>query len=237
MSEGEDDPFAKEYERNTKLEHLSAGVLVLGLAAELVNAAIWFEGKRTVAEMFATALIVFGVAGEVWFANRARMAGDKQLAQFRMRTAEANQTAQEAILELARFREPRTFTNEQMYRIAEKLKPYAGIQFAGATTGRDPEHRDFLQYIEVALMLAGWKEIDWNTSVSIGRSSGRTSIGANVSVSDILITTPLSLMGSDVEKAVLALAETLTEEGFKARAGLDSGPQSTTIHVMVGPKT
>ena len=149
--------------------------------------------------MVAVLLIVGGVWGEIFFGGKARVAGDKQLAQYEARTAEANQKAQEAALELARYRQPRIFTQEQLYRIAEKLKPYAGMQYAGATVGRDPEILGLLQFIETALMLADWREIDWQLSGGATRAAGRTVIGTDVSVSNMLITFPINNASSSVE--------------------------------------
>jgi hypothetical protein len=55
--------------------------------------------------------------------------------EYEARTAEANQKAQEAALELAKFREPRLLTQEQMYRIAEKLKAYFVLPAGRGTDG------------------------------------------------------------------------------------------------------
>jgi hypothetical protein len=81
MSEdGEDGYHGHEYEVNSHRAHLSAYILVAGLVLELINAAIWYKGPETLAEMAAVLLIVGGVWGEVFFGQRARIAGDKQLA-------------------------------------------------------------------------------------------------------------------------------------------------------------
>jgi hypothetical protein len=158
------------------------------------------------------------------------------LAEYEARTAEANQKAQEATLELTKFREPRVLTQEQMYRIAEKLKKHVGIQFAGATSGRNPEYLNFLQFIETSLMLANWQEINWHISRGATRAEGKTVIGTDVSVSNALITFPMDAMGSAMEAASVAPADALKAEGFEAKAGLDAR-NTGAIHVMVGPKT
>jgi hypothetical protein len=236
MSDGEEQNFGREYERNSRRAHLSAYVLVAGLTLELINAAIWYKGPETLVEMAAVLLIVGGVWGEVFFGRKARIAGDSQLAQYEARTAEANQRAQEAALELAKFREPRVLGQEQMYRIAEKLKKHVGIQFAGATSGRNPEYLTFLQFIETSLMLANWQEINWHVSRGVTRAAGKTVIGTDVSVSNVLITFPMDAMGKAMEAAAIALADALTAEGFEAKAGLDAR-NAGAIQVMVGPKT
>jgi hypothetical protein len=122
-----------------------------------------------------------------------------------------------------------------VYRIAEKLKPYAGTQFAGATSGRDPEFLTFLQFIENSLMLADWQEINWHISQGITRVAGRTTIGVDVSVSNVLITFPMSAQGGAMAMAGAALADGLSVEGFVAKAGLDAR-NTGAIHLMIGPK-
>jgi hypothetical protein len=227
--------FGSEYEVNSRRAHFFGYVLLLGLVLELVNALIWYRGLETLAEMAAVLLIVGGVWGEIFFAHKARIASDNQLATYEARTAEANQKAQEATLELAKYRAPRVLTQEQMYRIAEKLKGYRGIQFAGATSGRDPEFLTFLQFIENSLMLANWQQIPSSSSTGVMRI-GKADIGTDVSVSNVLITFPMDAMGKVMESAAVALADALKAEGFAAKAGLDAR-NSGAINVMVGPKT
>jgi hypothetical protein len=113
MSERGEDDFGEQYEVNSRRAHLSAYVLVAGLVLELVNAVVWYEGPKTLAEMAAVLLIVGGVWGEVFFGHKARIAGDTQLAQYEARTAEATARAEEARLELARLTTPRVISDEQ----------------------------------------------------------------------------------------------------------------------------
>jgi hypothetical protein len=183
-------------------------------------------------------IVEYVVIGRAIVATReAEAESNQKVAEAEARASEANQKAQEAALELAKFRSPRTFTRDQMYRVAEMVKPYAGMQFAGATTGRDPEYLGFLQFIEMALKLADWQEIDWHTSPGVTRSVGRTTIGTTVSVSNVLVTFPLRGSGSQLEDAAIKLTEALTQEGFVAQAGVAHGSDSLVIQVMVGPKT
>jgi len=79
------DDFGGEYERHTHRAHIAAYVLIAGLILELVNAAIWFHGPETIASIVAVLLIVAGVWGEVHFGHKARLASDKQLAQYEAR--------------------------------------------------------------------------------------------------------------------------------------------------------
>jgi hypothetical protein len=161
MADENDDPFAKEYDRNTLFEHICAGVLVVGLAAELINAAIWFEGVKTIAEMGAVTLIVLGVAGEVWFGNRARIAGDKQMAELRARAAEANLKAEKERSARLKFEEDRAWrsiTSNQSAKIAEVLRKFSGQRFHILTYRDDPECERFTLQIVLTLSAAGWTQ-------------------------------------------------------------------------------
>jgi len=221
-------------------------IIFAGIVAEIFAFFLISPGdpKERLASLIANALIAIGLVIEyvairltIIASGEAKLEADGQIAAANARAAEANQKAQEAALELAKYREPRRSTQEQMYRIAEKLKPLAPMQYAGATVGRDPEFLTFLQFIEATLILADWQEIGWHVSAGMTRGAGRTVIGTSVSVSNVLITFPLSQMGLTLENAAVALAEALTAEGFIASAGMDSGPNAQVIHVMVGPKT
>jgi hypothetical protein len=236
----DDDPLAKEYERNTLLEHICAGVLVIGLAAELVNAVIWFEGAKTIAEMFAVSLIVLGVAGEVWFGNRARIAGDKQMVQDRARAAEANQKAQEAALELFKFREPRAklLTPENCEKMLTALSPFAGTRFVVGHDNIDRETWDFLWGFEPILAKAGWVLEDWIGGQVFGKNNwpGNHVYGLANAMNVSVELKPQDQ--TELGPAAEALAAALRMIGIDA---IIAGPNNThlaegDIQLLVGPK-
>jgi hypothetical protein len=242
MADGDDDPLAEEYERNTLFEHISAGVLVVGLAAELVNAAIWFEGVKTIAEMCAVSLIVLGVAGEVWFGNRARIAGDKQMAEYRARLAEANaraeeanQKAQEAALELERLKTPRTISPEQGTQIVEAIRPFTGTPF-DFSLSPDPEPLALMNQLADFLTEAGW---DWRPVRQLitfnrpGKPNVAMHTGEGVHV---LVA---SSRKAEWEPAILALANALITIGLErvvAHEADDGSADDEAIHIRIGIK-
>jgi hypothetical protein len=242
-----DDELEKSIESCERWAWFGGGLVIVGVAAEVAIAAIhppYDSFLEQWGSSLANSLVAIGVALEIIFSrmaglrqNELKRRSDERVSAANVRAEEANQKAQEAALELAKYRAPREFTRDQMYAIAEKLKPFAGMQYAGATVGRDPEYLKFLQFIEAALMLANWQEIDWHISSGITRSAGRTTIGTAVSVSNVLITFPMDQGGSSLEEAAIALADVLKAEGFIANAGMHAGPSAHMIHVMVGPKT
>jgi hypothetical protein len=113
------------YEWNTHLGHVSAWVLIGGLALELINGLVWFHGPETVSGMVAIFLIGGGVWGEVHFGNKARIAGDTQIAGYKARADEANARALEAQLALEKFKAGRMLSPEQAADVASKMSDWA----------------------------------------------------------------------------------------------------------------
>jgi hypothetical protein len=154
---GEKGNLGDEYELNSQRAHIAAYILIAGLILEIVNAVIWYRDVETLAGIAAVLLIVGGVWGEVFFANRARLAGDKELAEFRARAAVANQKAQEAALELAKFRRPRVklLTPENRQKLLAALTLFQGTRFVVGHDNLDREVWDFLWEFEPLLRHAG----------------------------------------------------------------------------------
>jgi hypothetical protein len=155
MGEGDEDDFGSVYEANSHRAHLSAYVLVAGLVLELINAIIWYKGPETLAEMAAVLLIVSGVWGEIFFGHKARIAGDKQLAQYEARTAEAKHETERLRNENLLLQErlaPRSLSNAQ-FDVLQTLKgKFTAINIAAEVDG---ETGDFMLQICRALEAAG----------------------------------------------------------------------------------
>jgi hypothetical protein len=224
------------YVRDSVRADRMAKLIIVGLVIEIVGVFVLqkpaLEGAVTVVS---AALIAIGVWGELKFSHLARVAGDAIVAEAEARAAEANFKAQESALELAKFRAPRALSREQTERVAEKIRPFAGIQFAGARNPGNPEFESFLRAIEIALQLAQWTEIDWHVSKARPRVAGLTMIGTEVSVWDVSIGIPLR-HAQTYDKPAFALANALNAEGIAATAGIAYDPNAVAIHVMVGPK-
>ncbi len=240
-----DSELEKSVESCERWAWFGGGLVIAGVIGEVAIAAIhppYDSFLEQWGSSLANALVAIGVGAELIFArmaslrqNESKRRSDARAAEAERRAAEANQKAQEAALELAKYREPRRFTQEQLYRIAEKLKPHGPyMQYACASVGMDPEHIGFLQSIETALSVAEWREIDWQWGIGMTRGAGRTSIGTSVSVSNVFITCPL--LNDAVTAAATALMEALNAEGFVAKAGVDM-TNPGIVKIMIGPKT
>ncbi len=73
--------------------------------------------------------------------------------------AEANARALEAQLALEQFKAPRVLTDEQVQKIADRLKPFSGQEFGIIPYWEMKEPLAFANRIYTPLELAGWKYI------------------------------------------------------------------------------
>lgn len=246
MAEGGEPNFSENYEANTHRAHISAYVLIAGLIIELINGVVWYHGIETIAAMLAVLLIVGGVWGEVFFGNKARIAGDAQLAQYEARTAEANERAEEAQhqgiearQELLRFRTPRAVLFKEgpagAY-IANAIRSFTGTQFDTGFSMNSGEQADFLWLLEPVLVSAGWQHIPWSGTADIVRQGDRP-ISGSVAAQDVEI----HLHPESRDKllpAATALISVLNAHGIVASdVGFNCHSGNTNaIHIMIGDK-
>ena len=66
--------FDRDANHNLRRARVAGYVLLAGLFLEVVCCIIWFHGVETLASMLCVALVAGGVAGEIFFENRARLA-------------------------------------------------------------------------------------------------------------------------------------------------------------------
>jgi hypothetical protein len=244
---------------------IASGLLVvLGLIVEAVVAFIhpsYDSPVETWAPFIADTLVALGVAGEVLFTmmssrrhsellirSNAKLtdaimrAGEatKKASMAEARASIANQKAQEAILELEKFRAERILTGQQMARIAEKLKQFAGTEYDMALHSNDPELMGFLYFIETTLLKGGWKALSWLApAMVITWRSIHVAVG--ISVTNIVV-------GMHREQASLllpaaqCLAEELMAAGINARVSPmpdahGMSQNTTAIHILIGRKS
>jgi hypothetical protein len=241
MSGSNNNDLRSKYEKNSAIAEGLAWLILLGLAVEIAAVFILkkplLEGALTIS---ANALIWLGVWGELIFEKRAREAGDGIVAEANARAAEANQKAQEAILELARFKAPRELTQEQRGRIVDKLKPFSGTEYDIAISDADPEILNFVFIIELVLSTAGWTEIDWQGNGEGFIREGMLIIRLGVSVTNVMIGVHVSQPLKLCEHA-LALSDALMTEDIDATAARltphrMSSTNANAVHILMGRK-
>jgi soluble cytochrome b562 len=159
------------------------------------------------------------------------------------RAADATQRATEANLELAKFRERRTLTVEQIDNISAKLKTFVNIKFDGGVSVNEDELLNLLDVIGSVVTRAGWQQVPWmGTGRTITPPGGKPNIGVEFSITDVVIgVNPEdkdSFMG-----AAESLAGELRQVGIAAKAvPLAFSPKGTnsntrTLHIIVGRKS
>lgn len=224
------DGFDLEYETNSRWAHISAYVLVAGLVFELVNAVIWYKGVQTLAEMSAVLLIVGGVWGEIFFGHRARIAGDKQLAQYKARAAEADARAKEAQLELEQFRRPWSLPAWHLPEYDKLLNPFPGTPYRIHSMN---DHDPFLISLRLQQAFA-WSKWD---AAPLSGAPNRNGIEliAELDGIDIRISEERR---ADWWPAAKALTDVFTGQGLNATLSvIESGMPSDAIHIFIGRKT
>lgn len=245
----ERDSLKQSFLRNSQWANLSGWAIVAGLVFEVI-VLLWFSKDRswleTGALIIANLIIAAGVGLEIHFGHRVGAASmdlqrisDEKIAEAEARAAEANQKAQEASLELARFRAPRMLTREQMDRVSDQVKEFAPLIFDAAVNPGDPEFRGCLRFIELVLGKAGWTQIDWVGSGEIGnrKSIGLPNFGLGASVRNVVIGFFVDESSTYIRPAT-TLADALTAEGIIAHAApMLPGQSKAPITIVVGPKT
>jgi hypothetical protein len=247
-----DDELKARFARNTGLAGWLARLIVAGLDLDIVFLLIFSEKKswkEVACGIFATVVIGLGVWLESIFDEKAhkdaaelQRRSDERVAEANARAAEANRIAQEASLELAKYRADRTLNEHQMARIADKVREFGPIRFDANVTPGSPESRRCLRFIEITLHTAGWNQVDWIGDGEYGSrwTIGLASFGETASVSNVMIQFLLDPEDPSVDFSTqaVALADALTVEGILAMARPGMPEQlGVPIHVLVGPKT
>jgi hypothetical protein len=248
-----------KFSRLRRRAGFGAQIILVGLALEIVVLLVFAKDKlwlETTGLIVTTAVVLVGVWVEHGSGRKAediadelQRFSDERIAEFEARAAEANQRAEEASLQLARFRESRTLGPEQIDIIAEKLSKYSGIQYDGALSFPDPELHTLLEVIERGLEKAGWIGIDW-TAAGVGFAisrSGAPRIGTGVSAIGVVVGISGSGTRSSEEilpllplvRAGTALADALMAEGIEAvfswLPNIPS-PNENALHIRIGRK-
>jgi hypothetical protein len=153
------------------------------------------------------------------------------IAEANARAAQGNQKAQEASLELAKFKAPRELTQEQREQIVGELKQFPGTEYDIAISSIDPEILGFVDIIEPILLAAGWVPLDWagpGTAQVLRRSGLRPIINVSASVTNVMIGVHVNQPPKFLESARV-LSAALMAAGVAASAReLIVGPGSST---------
>jgi hypothetical protein len=253
-SESSEVELRRAVEINSCLETWCARAVVAALVFEAIVLWWYADPKKwheTAALILSDVLLAVAIAWEIVFGRRANNAlsdlqtiSDQKVAESNERAAEANRKAEEANLALAMYWTPRQLGDDAINRIADKLRPYAGIKYVGGVNFSHLEFITLLGYIEEALEDAGWIEVDCPKPRRIERK-GKPSIwdGAPVIRVKIELHTETRSPAIDLlANAGIALRDALNAEpkGLEARFSVTweepSPGEIATMYVMIGPK-
>jgi hypothetical protein len=156
---------------------------------------------------------------------------NESAARAQAQVAEATAEAAKANLELARIKAPRTLTSEQQLRIANKMFPFAGQQFAPYVFA-DAESQSLVNLIGISLISAKWIIAEPKSDLKMGKAGVTTRSGVH-----ILFAPSRS---GDIGVIARKLAEALNAEGIEALAEPDPTELEKTpdvIYLIVGSKS
>jgi hypothetical protein len=245
----------REVEETSRRENFCERTVVLALVFEAM-VLLQYSGNKPLLEtallITCSLLLAVAIYGEITFGGKRSKAQaklqailDQKVAASNERAAEANRKAEEASLALAMYWTPRQLGDDAINRIADKLRPYAGVKYIGGVSFSHPEFIALLGYIEEALEDAGWIEVDCPKPRRIERK-GKPSIwdGAPVIRVKIELLTETRSPAIDLlANAGIALRDALNAEpkGLEARFSVTweepSPGEIATMYVMIGPKT
>ncbi len=147
--------------------------------------------------------------------------------------AEANARALEARVALEKFKAHRSLTPEQQGRIAGKLKPFAGQEYAlSVATGSESE--DLMCLIDEILTAAEWKKQPAFMPITVDTRCGTVGVntlsGVHIRVSD--------KAEFNVQQRVVEFVQALNDEDIATQGAKDPKniPSPTIVYVMIGNK-
>jgi hypothetical protein len=223
-------------DRNEGLAHFFGYVVVAGLVAEVISGFVWYHGLETVVVIGATTLIAVGVWGEVFFANKARKAGDKQLAQYEARAAEANERAVQAQLELEHLRKkvgPRIIDAAIFLKALEGKGKPTNLPLEIWYLPSDPDSRQLARQIWALLYSeAKWHQVNSPMPIPLDKTLNGPFEG--VTILERAYEESPGLWGSSTLARALMDAFTFSLGGVQRQ--LDNEMAEGAMRIVVGPR-
>jgi hypothetical protein len=210
----------------------------LPAANHVADVANWFFIGSLVVGVVSSILIVWmaGVKEGYWEKDRAesaeriaslRVQGD----QLRKDTAEANASALKSALALEEFKAPRILSPKKQAELTDKMKSYAGQEYAFAISPTI-DALPLMEQIDAALGAAGWVKVGPLGAIVVAGAAVAYfhSAGVRVQVANSKI--------DDFGPLAILLAQTLTDAGVVAASAMspDVEVRPTAIQIVIGIK-
>jgi hypothetical protein len=252
-----------KYEFNSAWADRIAFLIIVGLAVDIAAVFILkmklLDGALTIV---ANALIAAGVWGELWFARRAKEAGDgivaeakaraansmalaagansrssmaqRQVAKANVRAAQLEKEAAEAKLALEQLRARIGPRRIDKKRLSEAMKPFAGQEFCGSVASDVADAWDLWKEINLSLTSAGWIAVS-PPSPNVAAQIGPVAEVATAPHPGIMIMHPVPTLG-DLAARAEALAAAIREETPAAAAPTITRLHHNALTIVIGPK-
>jgi hypothetical protein len=149
--------------------------------------------------------------------------------------AEARERANDAELELARLKTPRTLGPDAQRRVAAQLRQFAGQEFAGQVAPGSEDARGLWEALDAALAAAEWIRV-----APYGFAIGNPPAGIPLAPNSGVTVFVAASRANELAPIAHALAGALTAEGIIAGVSASAGPQMegrpNVIIVEIGRK-
>jgi hypothetical protein len=178
---------------------------VIGIVAVI----IFPDDKRRLQKGLALAFVALLLAG-YWFARF----GESAL------LAEARERANDAEIELARLKTPRTLAPDAQRRLAAQLRQFAGQEFAGQVAPGSDDARGLWETLDPALAAAEWVRVA-PYGFAIGNPPAGVPLAPNSGVTVFVAASRANALAPIAQ----ALAGALMAEGIIAGVSASAGPQ------------
>jgi hypothetical protein len=134
--------------------------------------------------------------------------------------AEARERADDAELELARLKTPRTLAPDAQRRIAAQLRQFAGQEFTGQVAPGSEDARGLWEALDPALAAAGWVRV-----APYGFAIGNPPAGVPLAPNSGVTVFVAASRANELAPIAQALARALMAEGIIAGVSASAGPQ------------
>jgi hypothetical protein len=134
--------------------------------------------------------------------------------------AEARERADDAELELARLKTPRTLAPDAQRRLAAQLRQFAGQEFTGQVAPGSDDARGLWEALEPALAAAQWVRV-----APYGFAIGNPPAGVPLAPNSGVTVFVAASRANELAPIAQALARALMAEGIIAGVSASAGPQ------------
>lgn len=162
---------------------------------------------------------------------------EEQVVALQKKVVDAKAEQSSIAAELQKLTTPRALTKDQQVRLAERLRPFAGLKYSLAVQP-DREPINLMDQLIEVLTSAGWAREPWREgggSIRLKRSS-QTDVVAGIALFAGVRIEVAQSKAQEWASAVIALRDGLKAEGVEVIAKASPSALDDAIHVAIGKK-